>query len=527
MFILTKNKGDKLKLSKIISNEIKRINPSIKPYLPDRYANKYVSAVLSELKQSFLRPSNSNGEITFSKDTATRTCGQTTTRNEYLFDVLQKSPSTSLIQINFTGNLGKLSRVILNPIYKDLIMYELQGMPQQRLTDKEREILKKKANVTIEIDPISLASFIARTEQEIKIARSGRYYDQLVINLIRARELLLESHEVEGKRYLMEYWETASTGRQYGHFNSLQRMNKEVRHAALGVCHKYDFQAHSFAVMASIAMTIDPTLKIAQVEDYIRYRTQIRKRIALEVGVREDDIKTVFTCLGFGAKPINSPYTSIGRVVTGPAFTKLMNQTEFKFIIEDLKRINDTVADKFGNTGDFIGLLGKTYPCKQADKSGRLRKKNQSQMLAWIYQNAEAALTADFIRIVQAHTGLEPLMTVHDCVYYKQKVPLSTIIDAQVIMREDYQFVRIEHEGIYPIATDEHFNSHFNEDKQHEWEHGQRIQQEEHDACNYKSLVAEPALECKPTIVDQFKRLERIPDYTEYHYEFELPNHDK
>jgi len=508
-----------MNLSNQISDEIKRIYPDIKPYLADRYADKYVGVVLKEIQQAILRPSNPDEELSFNSKEVYNACGKTKDQ-ERLFSFLQKSPKTRLVDITFRGNIGRLSRVRLNSIYKDRIMYELLAMPESALTDQERREIRERANVLIPIDTASLSSFIQHTDQQIKKSGPGRYRDQLINNLLRARELRLEAHEVKGRSYLMEYWETADTGRQYGHYNSLQRMNQEVRHAALGVCYRYDFQAHSFAVMASLARSIDPDLKIAQIEDYIRYRTRIRQRIAQEVGIAESAVKSVFTSLGFGARPINNPYTSIRRAVgSAEAYERLVHQTEFKFIVEDLERINQAILGQFPDQ-DFVWHLGQTYHSKTALG----RRRNRSQKLAWIYQNTEAYITAEFIEIIREQTGLEPLMTVHDCIYYAQPIPNSAVIDAQVLLREDYQYVRVERETVYPIGTEESFRARFQENHQVEQDHKNQIAREEQRAQGYSSEFTR-SLEPVRTIQreDRHRPQKELLDYREY--EYELPDY--
>lgn len=516
-----KRKGNKMALSNLISDEIKRIYPDIKPYLADRYANKYVSVVLSEIKQAILRPHNPNEELGFNSKEVYNACGviEIKTR-ERLFTFLQRTPHTRLIDITFRGNIGKLSRVKLNPIYKDQIMLELLDMPVSAMTALDRKKIKERANVVVEIDPHTLSGFMQHTQQQLGITGPGKYYDRLHANLMAARELYVEHQTQDGHHYLMEYWETADTGRQYGHFNSLQRMTKEVRNAALGFCHKYDFQAHSFAVMGSLAKTIDPTIKIAQIEDYIRYRTPIRQRIAKEVGVSEEAIKSVFTSLGFGAKPVNNPYTAIRRAVyTEEKFNLLINQIEFKFIMEDLQRIND-IIDATLPREDFVWNLNRTY--HQHNPEGRKRTRNQR--LAWIYQNTEAYITSRFIDIVRERSGQEPLLSVHDCVYYKQKLPSSVVIDAQVILREEYQFIKIEHEPIYPIGTEAQYHDHFADNEQQHTEHQQRIHQEELVARGYRSCLVQTDPVWSPGSLDRIlavRTQSELPDYVEYEYELE------
>ena len=154
--------------------------------------------------------------------------------------------------------------------------------------------------------------------------------------------------------------------------------------------------------------------------------------------------------------------------------------------------------------------------------------KSDSQKLAWIYQNAEAHITNWFIRIVREYTQQEPLLTVHDCVYYKQPIPSETLKDAQVIIREQFAHIKMAHTIINPIGTQERYDQLDALADGEEALHKQRIWEEEQLARGYKSTVAES--QSKKEI--QFNHVEhRIeqhrwnnqPDFTEY--EYELPNY--
>lgn len=513
-----------MNLKLLLANELKRLYPDIKPYLCDRYSDKYYNVVMNEIRNALLRPSNDNDELSFNKEMVYRKCGVVST-GAPLLSFMGKSASTRLIDVVFEGNQGKMSRVVLNEKYKEQIMNDLIDLidePQNKLTAKELDELYQKANKVIPLDLISLRCYIEQTKLDIENS-TGDYKIKISNNKIQADQILMEAREVDGEHYAMEYWTTADTGRVYGHYNSLQRMPKNVRHAALGVCHKYDFQAHSFAVMASLAKMFDPNLKIAAVEDYIRNRTRIRARIARAVGVSEDRIKEVFTSLGFGAKPISNPYTAIHRAVYGQNnFAKLIAQQDFVFITEDLKKINQVILKNYPNE-DFVGMNGYKYTC-MSDKG---RKKGPNKLLAWIYQNLEAHITNEFIKIVRERSGLEPLLTVHDCVYYKDPVPAATITDAMFLLREGFQFVKVEHEKIFPITTSEDYNQRFAEQEADELAHRERIKREEQLARGYKSILSNnTVIKYNPDPIKEiirqleWARKPDIPDEYEYEYEY-------
>jgi hypothetical protein len=408
----------------------------------------------------------------------------------WLYHILNANSNTALIIEKLKGYPGRLSRVIINPEYKEQIMQELLDTEPTRLTDRERKELDRTANRFIPINTTSLSSYIEQTKLSLTSAR-GTYRDKLTTYLILAQDILVNADENMHK----EYWETADTGREYGHYNSLQRMPSIVRHAALGHCHRYDFQAHSFAVLASFAHAINPNLKIASVIDYVKNRSQIRKRIANQVGVHEDAIKEVFTSLGFGAQPINNPFKAIRRAVYNEDnYNKLIATTEFQYIYEDLELIRTTILADELFQGDFELLLNLKFN----EKKENTRKKTPSQRLAWIYQNTEAYITRKFIDLVREYTGFEPLLTVHDGVYYRQPIPNETMLDVQMILREQFQYVRVEYESIWPVTTDEHFNSRFQADEDDIVEHKQRIAQEEQLARGYKSDFISSANTVRP-----------------------------
>ena len=163
------------------------------------------------------------------------------------------------------------------------------------------EDIERNANYTVNVDTASLRSYIAKTQQTIAETDKGQHYsEKLRKNLAAAQRLLAMVHEADGSNataHLRERWEQADTGRLYGQGYSLQCMTQEVRHAALGVCHKYDFKACAFALMAGLAHSIDPTLKLGATLDYITNRAKIRERIATQTGISVALVKVIFTAL--------------------------------------------------------------------------------------------------------------------------------------------------------------------------------------------------------------------------------------
>ena len=190
----------------------------------------------------------SQGEMDFPIDPVTKACGaaRAIAPHATVFGVMQEHPNTSLVIITKKGNsiTHELSRVTLNHNYKKEIMEALKSLhielEPQRLAD-----VAAKANVIIRINAESLASYIEQTRTELTKPHSEAYEAKLVRNLQVASQLLDMAKEDDQGAYVEEYWERIDSGRVHGHGLSLQRIPKEVRHAALGRCFRYDFKAAS------------------------------------------------------------------------------------------------------------------------------------------------------------------------------------------------------------------------------------------------------------------------------------------
>ena len=85
----------------------------------------------------------------------------------------------------------------------------------------------------------------------------------------------------------------------------------------------------------------------------------------------------------------------------------------------------------------------------------------------------------------------EPLLTTHDCLYFKQKLPAELVKDATTKLQETFAFLRFEHEAIYPIAEQDQFEARFDDAKRFEAEHQQRIAEQTKIAKIYCAAKAQ------------------------------------
>ena len=499
-----------------LRDALKITRPDIgKDYLYDRCVNKYVDAMLIAISKalSINHKSNSiqSNYYAFSQSNIREEVGTIGKKQDYIYQMMKDDVTTSLVLVvskGFSKNgKGKLSTVKINELYKDLVMEELLNLRiegNQKLLDE----IEQNANYSVNVDPVSLSSFIAKTSETIGSTTKGSAYkEKLLRNLMAARQLQSMIHPADATNaspYINERWEMADCGRIYGQGYSLQRMAKEVRHAALGVCHKYDFKASAFALMAGLAHAINPSLQLGAVLDYVKNRQVIRKRIACQLGISEELVKEIFNSLGFGAELKNNQYNTIRGALAAAArmqhdmtvrldraiynnlgaeeFKQLVNNQIFGFIYEDLQAINATIIEYF-KINEL--LLGDVTYCGTDPKTGK--KRNDRQKLAWIYQALESMAMMQFADLAQQ----DPLLTTHDCLYFKQKLPASVAVDVTLQLQQTFRYLRFEHQAIYPIADDKQFDARFADAISFEQEHQQRIAEQTEIGDIYCELKAQ------------------------------------
>ncbi len=492
---------------------LKLSEPEIgKDYLYQRCVDKYVDAMLPALRAAIShKPSDKllPNQFYFSPSSLREEIGTIGKQQKYIYKLMGESNATSLIVIDRKGTkfdgVGELSVVRLNPLYEGHVIDELLNLRVER-NQKLLEEIERTANFWVPVEPVSLQAFITKTTQTLRATKHGRNYEQALLrNLAAAQQLIMMVHEPDAEHdthYINERWEQADCGRIYGKGYSLQHMPKEVRHAALGVCHKYDFKASAFALMAGLAHEIDPSLLIGAMLDYIKNRQKIRQRIAKQLNINESLVKQIFTAIGFGADLKNNQHNVIRRALAKAArqqqqidgtewlekdvynglgeneFQRLIANPTFRYIYEEFQAINSTILAYIDSDDFEIG----EYAYSAIDpKTGK--KRNSRQKLAWIYQALESHAMEAFVKLAEQ----KPLLTTHDCLYFKHKLSSEKAVDITLQLQQQFPFLRFEHEAIYPIAGDAAYEARFAETEQFEREHRQRIADEEEKTRWYKS----------------------------------------
>lgn len=463
--------------------------PTAKPMQINKKVKTYVDEVVRALAQSNIAFGIQNGdEFSLGVFDLRERVGRITIdgKQQWVLGLLSSNPETALYTVGFKGNEGQVSRVSLSKKYEKQIMEEMINLNLE-LSPKQLKAMHDNATNWIPCDLDSLNSFITNTS--IKYAEEvrkndpdrGAYRDALARNMLIARQLIAQSSFHEGQSVLPEVYWTADSGRMYGKGLSLQRVPKDVRNAALGVCHSYDFKASCYALMTGLALAIDPTLKVASMIEYIKDRSEIRKTIAEELGIEEDKVKGIFSSLGFGAKLVDNPYMSIRKELGPIGYEQLMANKEFHYISQAFKLVKATILEHFSSDNfTFMGL--KYNPIDPNSDSVVPKKRNKNQKLAWIYQAMESKAIADFGSMASEY-GYQPALFAHDCVYFKTKLPEIRLASIHSELRREFPLLSFEYELVIPIFNGEGpFKAKSNAYKNHQVAHESSIDAEELNA---------------------------------------------
>lgn len=424
-------------------------HPTLKHYQAEKAANKYVDVMLEELADSIRRFGYKDGQVSLALDKVSGRIGHVKVdgKNVQVCRAVNADRDSALIRVDFVGQVGRNSRVSINPTYYAEIEPAIAASNPHAICSGGS---KKAPNISTRVDPVRLDSFIENTSKEhdkaCKLASpdNEKYRNTLLRNLLQAKHIRASLIEQAGHCQFPEYWEQSDSGRCYGHGTSLQRVSKEVRHAALGRCHMYDFKAASYALLTDLALGIDPTLEVSAITDYVNRRSNIRKSIAADVGISEEWMKTIFTSLGFGAKVANNPFASIRKKLGVTAYNRLMINDQFGKIRGAMINVRETIAGYFPDCFEF---LGRQYD-SVCPRTGEKRKKDQK--LAWIYQAMEAeAITRFGASAVEA--GYQPLLFVHDCVYFKHKLPEAVLAKITGDLQQTFPLLEADHDDVHPI----------------------------------------------------------------------------
>lgn len=450
--------------------------PSLNPKIVERQVQQYIVEFVKHLRYQYLWVSKeqlNQGVISFSESKFTQQAGVITIngKKEHMSLIMRKHPDTQIYRTTYVGNglSKKVSEIQLFPKYKGTIMTE---MKQQILSELNSWVLQRTSH-PIQVDltppdeytdytPInwqSLVDFITNCCVEWDKTNKGQAYrDRLIRNATQALKILENSHLTNQGYYFYEQRETKNTGRVYGKGLSLISVPREVRHAALGICYKYDLRAASMCILRKMALDIKPDLLTGAITDYIKQRSEFRQYLAASMMITEEQAKEIITSLGFGAEVKDSPFTEIRRILSMDEnfqyhddlgrirIEQLKTNQPFMMLYNKIREISDIVYDGWKKRTLEIG----SRSCSQLDPLTNRRSMSKNQVLAWLYQATESAIME---LTMQAIDSDNLLLRVHDCIYVKNPLPKDTIVTINHNLNEVYPGLIFECKRIQPVGT--------------------------------------------------------------------------
>ena len=524
-------------LIELLIPQIQRSFPDLKPSFVARWAIRYLAGVSDILESSLMQIRKVDlDNIPISGKAIQQACGRVlyNSKKHYLFTLLSQQTNTSLLIQVFRGNKGRFNRYRINEKFQGLLLNtslppdtlvptQESTMPDPEPADTEIPIqdamlpqiteFASEPNVLIPVTSMGLQSFIQKTQDTMaRDHKNNAYTRTLTQAVIQARQLLKRIQVVAGQEYLAETWNTADSGRRYATGSAnMQQITPQVREAALGVCHKYDFRSCALVVMLGLARQLDPALrlKLAALEDYICHRSRQRDLIARQMlhlrgeAVPTDpdqlkrsqnyqqmlkQIKSVLTAAQFGAQISASPRTQIRRIMGQQGLVHLQSCQEFLWIYQDLQTVFDTVAQGFPDD-TFELTLGRHYH-PEVIRDGKPFRRRTAHRLAWIYQNFESYFLKYTQDLAEQRHGVTALMTVHDCVYYAVPIPLETLkaVTTHAYLDLHMSHLTLEHTAVNPITTDAGFQARYQAAQAERQAHLDLIQDQEAVALGYQSI---------------------------------------
>jgi hypothetical protein len=430
---------------------IEAMLPSAKPFQVERSAIKYVQSTLRLVGDSLVRHGIQDDQLALPLHDLDQASGRVKIDGKlhYIAPLLHRAPATRLLTVDFRGNEGKVSRVSLNPLYERAFISVLAQIAESTAAGHSAAS-NADVNHEVAVNLDAARSFMRKTRATLMTQADlkSEYARTLLRNLLIAQKLLERVADAATSPCLKESWSQSDSGRMYGKDLSLQRVPAQVREAFIGRCHKYDFMASSYALLAGLAKSYQPSLQTGDIEHYVKNRASIREHVAKQVGISTDKVKAIFTALGFGAELADNRHKAIRRMLSAEQYSSLLANEHFCKLHDRMDEVREIIVRHFDASQPFLGFI------YSEDVSGTGKKRSKNQMLAWIYQRMESEALYRFVMLAREFKQ-EPILTAHDCVYFKAPLPADVQADVAVLLRKDFPLLRFAHESVIPIHADD------------------------------------------------------------------------
>ena len=351
--------------------------------------------------------------------------------------------------------------------------------------------LKTNANKIIKINADMLCAYIDNCKtQLVNELHDDKYLERIAYNVACAQKLLALAEGGE----LHEFWERIDSGREYGRGHSIQRVAPSVREAALGYCHRYEFRANTFALLACAASDLNPSLRVASIKNYIIRGAHARTKLASESGLPEWQIKDIINSLVF-CPDINH---------------KLSAHQEFEWLQEEHTGVTETILSLKNEIIDGL-TESRQYSGKRNDNA---------QFLAWFYQVMETRLLDRTTELLTELGCESPLLIVHDCIYLKHKMSPDVMQTLVILLQNDFKHISLEYSEVIPMVSRQKHAERYSQEDHDVTMHHARIAQAEKEAIGYKSVIAEPSYQWEPMVQTPYGEIpKRLADqFDEFYY---------
>jgi hypothetical protein len=288
----------------------------------------------------------------------------------------------------------------------------------------------------VEVDVRSLESYIVwLTTQATMLTK-----DKKASALRQARTVLGCSSALNG--WYLQRKKPSDFGRMYYEGVSVQNVNKELRRAILGNCWEYDIRSSVIAWKMGFATSYLSQLPcdavtsvrtafpctLGYLEDKVDFMRTVRMYVFRDLRKDLADfqmklLKQAFTAMSFGARLASHGWQDSSGHWSNPALVDILKNQEERnrffndptvraFIREQNTLDNYLFAQFKRQHADLLKL-----PCLQTH-SGRVSK---AKVLAYLYQHGETQVM-DIVRATAAAHGRTPIASVHDAIFFKQRL---------------------------------------------------------------------------------------------------------
>ncbi|NDH42811.1 MAG: hypothetical protein EBX62_03030, partial [Betaproteobacteria bacterium] len=243
-------------------------------------------------------------------------------------------------------------------------------------------------------------------------------------------------------------------GRTYYEGVSVQNVNRELRRAMLGDCVEYDIRSAVIAFKLSMAdeclEAIGETIGTDKVFPWTWYYAYYKNDFVLDVAreVFWDDrheipkdmqlalTKQAMTALGFGARLTESGWRDHTGQWTNPALVTILKRATwrkkfFNFYIVKRFILEQKVLDDY-----MMHVVKQAFPevLKRPELMTESGRVSRPKVMALLYQRAETQ-AMDVLRKTASQLGRTPLASVHDAVYFRQRLGLDNLEAIQLAMQ--------------------------------------------------------------------------------------------